>query len=300
MILNRASDGLLSVLLVLRRTLIAYGPMRRERLVSLCAPVSAVTKPPNQPHDKKVADTLNRWTQLGFFVESGSKIELASALATVGVDDQESVRTALLELVLRAENNPRGDESEEATSEIPGASDFTNVAAWTLQQDPYTFGQVEDYVEFERTQGVSPPVLRNETRWAGFRDWAHFLGISVPFGSRQTVLLMNPARALRGVLPKVVPGERTRIDAVMSAIAEHLPVLDGGRYWRETEARTQKPWRRFAPTEVSPSLSLAFRQLRHEGLIRLEDLSDAPTRLALLGRGGRTLESVTHVTRETT
>lgn len=42
-ILNRASDGLSSVLVALWRALLAYGPMPEGDLLGLCAPPSAVS-----------------------------------------------------------------------------------------------------------------------------------------------------------------------------------------------------------------------------------------------------------------
>ena len=62
-ILNRPSDGLLSVLLALRRAVLAYGPRPDSELIELVAPSSVVTE--GKPDLAR--KTLNRWKQLGFF-----------------------------------------------------------------------------------------------------------------------------------------------------------------------------------------------------------------------------------------
>src|SRR5438876_1204804 len=91
-ILNRPSDGLLSVLLVLRRALLAYAPMSRERLLELCAPEALV--PRDTPSKTMIWKTLHRWLQLGFFRQDKEAIQLASEFERIPLDDVESVRTS--------------------------------------------------------------------------------------------------------------------------------------------------------------------------------------------------------------
>ena len=62
-ILNRPSDGLLSVLLALHRGVLAYGPQSEAALLDLVAPSTVV--PDGKPDMAR--KSLTRWTQLGFF-----------------------------------------------------------------------------------------------------------------------------------------------------------------------------------------------------------------------------------------
>src|SRR5687767_5466334 len=107
MILNLASDGVLSVLLALRRALLVHGPTPRQRLLDLCAPNSL--RPgdaePAQPDEvdpdegpavgaanavqAPVRKTLTRWCQAGLFVEADDEartISLASGFEKAALE----------------------------------------------------------------------------------------------------------------------------------------------------------------------------------------------------------------------
>src|SRR5881275_299649 len=132
-ILNRPSDGLLSVLLALRRALIAYGPQPETRLLELCAPNSDALSDPGMARR-----TLTRWKQFGLFVDNDNDgvIALGSMVKRIEPDDLTGLRSALLRLVLAAENNPSltsdRDGDEEARAEKSKASDFSLAASWAL------------------------------------------------------------------------------------------------------------------------------------------------------------------------
>src|SRR5580700_8916762 len=95
-ILNRPSDGLLSVLLALQRALIACGAQPEADLLELVAPPSVV--PDGKPDMAR--KTLTRWKQLGFFIQIGDLIGLSPTIATITADDLDSLRAAVLRLVL--------------------------------------------------------------------------------------------------------------------------------------------------------------------------------------------------------
>ena len=61
-LLNRPSDGMLSVLVVLFNLLLK-GAQSRDFIVNVCSPVSVVK-------DKSVEQTLNTWIKLGMFHEA--------------------------------------------------------------------------------------------------------------------------------------------------------------------------------------------------------------------------------------
>lgn len=95
-ILNRPSDGLLTVLLALRRAVLAYGPQSDSDLIELVAPSSVV--PEGKPDLTK--KTLSRWKQLGFFDDVDGVVHLNSAIASIGSDDLPGLRAVVLRLVL--------------------------------------------------------------------------------------------------------------------------------------------------------------------------------------------------------
>jgi hypothetical protein len=299
MILNRASDGLATVLVALRRAVAAYGPQSEDRLLDLCAPTTVVGD--KQDMARK---TLTRWTQLGMFIVDAGTVSLDTATAALPADDIEGFRRAALRLVLRADNNPGittnsadGDEVHQGKL----ASDFTRAASWLLAQDPYAFEpiwEVERDVErgvsrLVSSQNVKPSPFTNNTRWDGFADWATFLGI----GRRAARIgfVINPAFAVHGVLDEVFGGlEEMGQEPFLQRLGDALPVVDGGVYRAAVESTIGRPWRIITNREVSPALSAALLHLEAAGVVRIETRSDAPQRM-LLGRGARELRAFSHV-----
>ena len=291
-ILNRPSDGLLSVLLALRRTVLAYGPRPASELIDLAAPSSVV--PEGKPDLAR--KTLSRWKQLRFFDDIDGVIHLSSTIADITSDDMPSVRAAVLQLVLANENNPAFKQDNDEDHERSKASDCTRAIAWVLAQDPYKFPASYGGVEsLQNDQGVSPRPFRNDTRWAGFSEWATFLGIG--WKTTKISFVPDPAVAVRFTLDGVFRGakELPQTD-FFSALADSLPIVDGGRYRVSIENKIAHPWRAQLAPEVSPSLSAALLTLEATEELRLETRSDAPQRM-LLGRGGQELRPVSHLVR---
>jgi hypothetical protein len=294
-ILNRPSDGLLTVLLALRRALLAYGPLSDSDLLELVAPASVV--PDGKPDLAK--KTLARWKQLGFFTDIDGVVHLSAAIAAIASDDMAMLRTTILRLVLSMQNNPAFTDNED-DYEASKASDCTRAMAWTLAQDPYTFptkykGGVE---ALQDSQGIKPRPFANDTRWAGFSEWASFLGIGCP--STRTGFVPAPAFAVRFALDDVFLETREIPQTEFFArLAQVLPVIDGGRYRVSVESQIARRWRESAATEISPSLSAALLMLEANGELRIEARSDAPQRM-LLGRSGRDLRPVSHLVRSET
>lgn len=339
MILNLASDGVLSVLLALRRAVLAYGPMPRQRLLDLCTPVSlrqgaGAAEPPEAGEGEpgegaterasnaiqtSAHRTLTRWRQAGLFMEADDQaqtISLAPGFDDPGLESSDlgPVRTAIRRLVLHPKNN-LDIVASTTKSEVAGVcGDFTRALSWVLAQDVYTFpgggnfSRVEDLEneQFGSKKGTAQSeqriyVFQNNTRWAGFRTWAPFLG----FGwwspmAKETHLVIDPTEALTDELPEVFGrDEELPIAAFVARTAERLPVLDGGAYREAIVAILQRSaaWQVPASNELSTALSRALIRLSEAGMIDLYDQSDAPQRRALLGRGGTALQQVTHIAR---
>jgi hypothetical protein len=293
-ILNRTSDGLLTVLLALRRALIAYGPQTESRLLELCAPASVV--PGGKP--EMARKTLNRWTQLGLFRENDGRLDLHPDILRIGAVDLDGLRSAVLRLILAPENNPMLSSDSESDVENSLASDCTRAMAWALTQDPFAFQAIVPHraaEDLESRQGVRPRLFQNSTRWDGFKEWSVFLGIA--FSSSKGIVL-NPAFAVRTMLGQIFAGvHELPQDVFRAQLAEALPVLDGGRYQAGIQGEISRPWRTLQSNHISPCLSLALLTLEVTGDIRIPPpRSDAPLRL-LLGRGGRELRSFSHVGR---
>src|SRR5690348_13647215 len=101
-ILNRPSDGLVSVLIALHRAILAFGAQTESDLLELVAPESVV--PDGKPKPDLAKKTLARWKQLGFFVEDDGRVKLGARIASISANDSDSLRAAILRMVLAPEN----------------------------------------------------------------------------------------------------------------------------------------------------------------------------------------------------
>lgn len=291
-IMNRPSDGLLSTLLALWRAVCAYGPRSEEDLLRLVVPATVVTG-----RQDLAAKTLTRWKQLGFFAERDGRICLSEEIAAIDPDDLDACRAAVLRLVLLPSNNPEFEADSDAALEKSKASDCTRAMAWALAQDPYSFpSRYKDGAEtLQYDQGVMPRPFTNDTRWAGFLEWATFLGAG--FRTARVGFVPVPWFAVHTTLATVFGEARVLTQAAFfERLAESLPIVDGGSFRLQIASQTTRPWRAESGTDVSPSLSAALLALEASGVLRLEERSDAPQRM-LLGSGGRLLHRVSHIER---
>jgi hypothetical protein len=306
-ILNRASDGLPSVLVVLVRTLRKMGPMKRDELEALVAPPSLQQVSTTFDDGKMVRQTLNRWSQIGLFVETDGEIALTeecTAGPTDGIMGLRALGAQFRRLVLAPKNN-----EDLVRVEPDQAADFTRALCWVLAQDPFqlTTGNYDELVSrMEINQFREEPWAfhPNSTRWHGFLDWAPLLGFgwrsSLSLSSRSTAFIADPTEAVADALPSVF-GARAELPEAdfFRELARVLPVVDGGTYRTSIEARlSENKWRPTAAHEVSPSLSLSLFRLEEAGHLVLESRSDAPHR-TMLGQGFTEIKRLSHLRRLT-
>jgi hypothetical protein len=173
-----------------------------------------------------------------------------------------------------------------------GARDLTRALAWYLAQNPLQPpapwndpGGVD--VAQEQQFGVGEGVFSNDTRWGAFERWSTFLGFSahLPRGGK-AVLVPDPTEVVRHVIGSVLSTQRLEIGVAIEELGQRIPVLDGGTYRREVEARMRPEAVRSASDLLSPSLAHALLRLRDERVIMLEDLADAPLKVRLPERFG--------------
>lgn len=299
-ILNRASDGLPNVLVILVRTLRKMGPMERERLEALVAPPTLGQISEAFERDKIVRKTLNRWVQNGLFEESEGTIQLAAGYETGPTEGVEGIRALgaqLRKLALSPTNN------EDLLKTQPGhTADFVHALCWMLAQDPFhlTAGSYEDLVNrMESDQFAEEPwAFRNDTRWDGFVDWAPLLG----FGWKSRVpksgtFITDPTPAVSdALLPTFGEVDELPVDDFLRGLARELPVLDGGEYRTQVEGRlVGNTWRPIKDHEISPTLSLSLLRLHEAGHLVLDKRDDAQQRRSLLGQGFKVEREVSHL-----
>lgn len=292
-ILNRTNEGLHSVLVVLVRALQHYGPMERERLEQHIAPASVTD-------GNMLRQTLNRWLDLGLFRMEDERICLHPSCTGLNPDSIGGLRrlgTMLRSLLLEPANN-----RDILVAEPSKGADFTHALCWALAQDPFAFCQggwdgLINPLQLNQYH-QEPRALQNDTRWAGFQDWAPVVGFAwtsrIP---RRNSFMIDPTHAVEDTLPELF-GDRDELPQsdFFAGLADLLPVVDRGPYRLQVEARLGGSWRRVEDHEVSPSLSLALLRLEGSGHLRLDLRSDAGPR-SLLGGGFRHLRQVSHLVR---
>ena len=303
-LLNRPSNGHVASMVAVWRTLRTFGPMSSERLAALCR---FDASPPTPVGSATVAT----WANLGLF-QQGDRVEIAPRFVSIGVDDVESLRTAVFSVLMESANCPHLLDPRPIGDR---ASDFVRVAAWCLAQDPYVmagWGEVE-VLQAAAGQGMAPTAQAGEPqppdlwegtgRWNSFLDWADFcgLGLRTPQG-----FVVNPARAIRVVLgtPPLVQGLRTDSDMLLKdfvvLLSQQIPLLEEGRYRLPVDERIGRANVFTQDHRLSACTSLALLQLEHEGEIFLNDRAgDVADRYGLVGRGGNVFKLISHVRRGT-
>jgi len=105
-------------------------------------------------------------------------------------------------------------------------------------------------------------------------EYGHFLGFLEPRGSSGFVV--DATTAIRDAVHTLLaPGKQMSADKFLEALAQHLPVIDGGRFRLEVEARMAEEG--FRPPEermLSASLSHALYRLQIAGSLKIDALSD--------------------------
>lgn len=291
-ILNTANDGLPNILIVAYKTLLTFGPMTSNNLVSLCAP--GVVNP------KRIRDTLNRWSELELFVEANEKIEIDKQHLLSDSETHNNFPAALAKRVrniaLASKNNKNFWGSKESRS-----ADFTRGLAWLLAQDVYTLNtsshQAIQELEHGQINDSERCIVNNDVRWGGLQSWAVFLG----FGWQSPSLVVDPTVAIRDTLPEVFTESATlSVEDFVRRLAKAMPVLDFGEYRKKVEdileaASWSKPQDRW----LSTSLSRALKRLEVEGALRLERRADVESVYVLTGCNRREWDRCTHVSLNT-
>jgi len=297
-ILNRPSDGLFNVLIVLLRCIIHEGAIPKRKLLDLCAPCSIGDK--NQDMATK---TLNTWLELGLFTATEDDIVRVSENVKKRLKKRDltnhTIAGCIRAAIFAAANNENFWDGEGNR-----AADFNRAASWMLAQDVYAFSpsthrEVERRV-IKQIDSSKYTVFQNDTRWQGYVAWSNFVGVGYAnTASRSSKYFIDPTLAVREPAIDSLPKRGSvSIDSFLDTLAEEVPVIDGGVYRRAVEQKLDPTvWRQPKSNEVSTSLSRALLRLREAELVQFERKSDAATQIVLLGRNHRTIETITHIRR---
>lgn len=289
-VLNQASDGLYTVLIVLVRAIVRFGPRSRDDLILTCGgSVDAVDA-------SQLRNTLNRWTELGLFGQENGSVTISeqyrSDLGKTADEAEARLPRIVRTVAMLADNNERFWEREKSKS-----ADLSRAVAWMLAQDIYTLdGNVKKLAELEGAQiadSAKQTIGKNDTRWNGLKAWMLYLG----FARDGVQWVVDPTEALRDALPDIFGSSRELSGpAFVERAASVLPVLDGGAYRTKVEeSLKERSWPRPRAGCLSSSMSRAIQRLDREGAITLANRSDTEGLVTLTGTSMRTWREVSHV-----
>jgi len=289
-VLNQASDGLYTVLIVLVRTIVRFGPRSRDDLILTCGgAVDAVDA-------SQLINTLNRWTELGLFGQEDGSVTIAeqyrSGLGKTANEAEARLPGIVRTVAMLAENNERFWEREKSKS-----ADLSRAIGWMLAQDIYALdGNVKKLAELEGAQiadSARQTIGKNDTRWNGLKAWMLYLG----FARDGMQWVVDPTEALRDGLPDIFGSSRELTGpAFVKRAASVLPVLDGGAYRTQVEeSLKERSWPQPRVGCLSSSLSRAIQRLDREGAVTLANRSDTEGVVTLTGTSKRTWREVSHV-----
>jgi len=289
-LLNRPSDGMHSVLIAVNNLLAQEGAMPLQQIIELCAPESC-----GEP--SQVRQTINTWVKLGLFGKSeDDKISFSKSISK-----SEKAREALPRVARRLVLSPENNANLWAAESI-GSADFTRSVAWLLAQDVYraelnSWGDAQGLIQKQVNKNVT--IIQNDTRWSGLKAWSQFLGFAWSGKFPGGALVIDPTEAVADALPEIFK-KRSKITAeqLVGELAQNIPVLDSGDHRNEVESKMIEHggWHPQPEGCVSTSLSRSILRLIHEGILVGENLSDAGSRLRLIGRAQKEIETFSHIT----
>jgi hypothetical protein len=283
-VLNQASDGLYPEVIVLARASALAGELTADDLLGACATDNSV----------RLRGALSRWNALGLFHEANGKISIAAPYIrgrNETIDDWTSRLPHMCRSISLKEPNclPLWG-SEEGLS-----ADLARGLAWLLSQNIFMLPRAWNEIELlASTQVRGAALIQNDTRWNGLRFWARYLGFA---SGDSRSFFVDPTEAVRHEIGTFLKdGDSLDAFTFMEALAQRIPVTDGGAYRREVESRMDDTnWKKPADGHLSMSLSFAIRRLSLEGALIFESKSDAQRAFTLTGKDHASSMAFTHV-----
>ena len=255
------------------RAVADLGPLAEDALFALVSP-RAIRPPGDRPGDPPPGNAprgaLIELIRLGLLAADGDgplSVPAGTSRPMSYVAFCAVLRDALLS----------GEVTEPPLDEA-GANDLLRGLAWLLTTDPLAAPWSKDAAANQRVPAENTLVFVNDTRWNGFRYWAHALGCAEPgsvAGSDAAALAPNPTRALRDFVAATYPpgtdvAAARRVDEFRAAV----PVVPGGAISRALGYDRD-------PREVDRATTYALESGRAAGWLTLERRADAASTVQL-------------------
>lgn len=255
-------------------------PIARQELVETCRPDSL---PNSEGAKKRFVENLDFWLEEGLWKEEDDNISALETNAT-----EWNLPQRVLSLCVR----------QHASKDILQGNRIEplfRTITTLLCQDQFAFqGQQRNNTSLETPADIAEAInsrlpdnlsINASNEANTLRDWGIFLGLLEPFGRGCST---DPTRAIRPYLPELfAKNKELPIRDVISALAQMLPMLDGGRYREVVEPLMEKNgWQYPQDNRVSASLSHALLRLEADHQFILDQPSDDSGSMALLNTDG--------------
>lgn len=256
--------------------------------------ISNLCRPPNLPtkddHQKRFGDNLRFWMHESHQLwRESDESKLVLTLLTVS-DTPEAIATATYEVLFaeRFDNIfvPKNHDTTplfRSLGVIMASDQYTVASERTL--DNKAVGDL-----FGKSL---PKFTPNDSEKKYVLAYGHFLGFLEVVSSGRYIV--DPTRAVRRVLVDLF-GDDKLLDGTefLSRLASLVPLLDGGTYRTQVEARMADiEGKRDSARSVSLALSLALERLRLSAVIELISKSDDPDAFHMQVNGGeRSVSSI--------
>ena len=278
-LLNKASDGIHNVLIILIRSL-SDQKKSKEDLFQSCK-VGGMD-------EEKLIQTLNKWTKLGLFEvsETGEiklKIQQRFSKSTNEIDI--IIPALVREVIFREDNNKNNFWKNENN----GSADLTRALAWLMAQDIYTAKlENNDLLNLSVTQFRNSgfDTITNSRDLPTLREYARFLGFSVGLNG----LMIDPTTALKQDFKFAFKmGETLDAQSFMNKVSSLCPILDKGFYRKKIEEKLNTTaWKKVDnENKISSSLSFAIMRLSEMKILRLKKRDDSSSMFQPTGAKGK-------------
>lgn len=218
-----------------------------------------------------VDETISELVTIGALLDNEGRLALSRDDTGSPLPMRDAVLRGVMENARSDDLWTRGEDG--GTPSLTGAQDLARALAWLMLQPnlgpAWSFDGPASLDSSQAT--IDFPIVRGGTVWPFFVRWANYLGFATSLSSN--TVIPDPTRAVTPVLRAHLQARPDQsLEALINAIAEDLPVLDGGAAQRGLREMLDLDW----DSDVSPAMTLALTRLRLRGALEFDEgLGDA-------------------------
>ena len=218
-----------------------------------------------------VDETISELVTIGALLDDDGRLALPPGDTGNSLSMREAVLRAVMETARSTDLWNRGDDG--GAPSLTGAQDLARALTWLmLQSNLGAAWSFDGPASIDTSQAaIGFPIVRSATVWPFFVRWANYLGFATCLSANSVI--PDPTRAVAPVLRAHLKARPDQpLEALINAVADDLPVLDGGVAQRGLREILDLYW----DANVSPAMTLALTRLRSRGMLEFDEgLGDA-------------------------